>query len=139
MSDLGLRTFPGPILVSFLIPILVSGIYSKIACDNEMVACRARCLLPAAMPEHCPHVCCVKIMFGLLLTNSFVSTTMNSIKCLVNWIPQKIRVRSRNTQPYLKVVGAEAPSRRAPILSEENSSTLTPRDFAVWHSPPHRV
>jgi len=68
MSDLGLRTFPGPILVSFLIPILVSGIYSKIACDNEMVACSARCLLPAAMPEHCPHVCCVKIMFGLLLT-----------------------------------------------------------------------
>jgi len=33
--------------------------------------------------------------------NSFVSTTMNSMKCLANWIPLTIRVRSRNTQPTL--------------------------------------
>jgi len=39
---------------------------------------------------------------GLLLTNCFASTTTNSMKCLVNWIPLRIRVRLRNTQPYLE-------------------------------------
>ena len=32
----------------------------------------------------------------------FVSTTMNSMKCLVDCIPLRIHVRSRNTQPHLK-------------------------------------
>ena len=31
----------------------------------------------------------------------FVSTTTNSMKYLVNWIPLRIRVRSRNIQPHL--------------------------------------
>ena len=35
-------------------------------------------------------------------TNRFVSTTKKSMKCVVIWIPLKIRVRSRNTQPHLK-------------------------------------
>ena len=30
------------------------------------------------------------------------STTKISMKCIVNWIPLRIRVRSRNTQPHLK-------------------------------------
>ena len=48
----------------------------------------ARCLLPADMLERWLHVCCVrvKITFTIIPTNCFVSTTMNSIKCPVNWI-----------------------------------------------------
>ena len=53
--------------------------------------------------ERWPHLCCVKIMFTLLPTNCVVSTTTNSIKCVVNWTPLRICVRSKNTQPYLKV------------------------------------
>jgi len=44
----------------------------------------------------------VEITRTLLMTNSFVSTTKNSMKCLVNWIALRICVRSRNTQPHLK-------------------------------------
>jgi len=34
----------------------------------------------------------------------FVSTTKISMKCVVNWIPLRIRVRSTNTQPHLNLV-----------------------------------
>jgi len=61
----------------------------------------ARRLLSAVMLECWPHICRVKITFGLLLTNCFVSTTTNLMKCFVNWIPLRIRVGSSNTQPYL--------------------------------------
>jgi len=53
------------------------------------------------MPERWPQVCRVKIMFGLLSNNWFVSTKMNSMKCLVNWIPLNTHVRFNKTQPYL--------------------------------------
>jgi len=46
--------------------------------------------------------CRVKITFTFLLTNRFISTTTNSMKCLVNWIPLRIYVRSKNNQPHLK-------------------------------------
>jgi len=36
--------------------------------------------------------------------NRFVSTTKNSTKCVVNWIPLRIRVCSRNTQLHLRPV-----------------------------------
>ena len=62
----------------------------------------ARRLLPAAWLERWPQVCRVKITFIVLPTNRFVYTTTNPIKCLVKWIPLRIRVRSRNTQPHLK-------------------------------------
>ena len=55
----------------------------------------------AALLERWPQICRVKITFTKLPTNRFVSTTKNSIKCVVNWIPLRIRVRSRNTQPHL--------------------------------------
>jgi len=61
-------------------------------------------LLPADMHERWPQVCRVKINFTLLLTKSFVSTTTISMRCLVNWIPLRIRIRSRRTQPHLKVM-----------------------------------
>jgi len=46
----------------------------------------AQRLLPAAMLERWPQVCRVKITLTLLLTNCFVSTTTNSMKCLGNWM-----------------------------------------------------
>jgi len=55
------------------------------------------------MLDRWPHISCVHITFGLLLTSCFVSTSTNSMKCLVNWIPPGPRVRLRNTQPYLPV------------------------------------
>jgi len=49
--------------------------------------------------ERWPHLCCVKIMFTLLPTNCVVSTTTNSIKCVVNWTPLRICVRSKIPNP----------------------------------------
>jgi len=58
--------------------------------------------LPSAdMLERWPQVCRLKIMFTSLSTNHFVSTATNAMKCLVNWIPLRIRVGSRSTQPHL--------------------------------------
>jgi len=55
------------------------------------------------MPKRWPQVCRVKITFELLLTICFVSTTTNSMKYLVNWIPLNTHVRFESTQPCLKV------------------------------------
>ena len=62
-------------------------------------------------PQTCssagPQACRIKITFTLQPTNlnRFASTTTNSMKCLVNWIPLRIRFpsrsNSRNTQPHL--------------------------------------
>jgi len=49
-------------------------------------------LLSAVLAERWPQVCRVKITCTLLLTNCFVSTTTNSMKCLVNWISLRIQV-----------------------------------------------
>jgi len=59
-------------------------------------------LLSAALLERWPQVCRVKITFSKLPTNRFGSSTKISMKCIVNWIPLRIRVRSRNTQAHLK-------------------------------------
>jgi len=58
-------------------------------------------LLPEDMFERWPRVCHFRITFTLLLTNRFVSTTTNSMKCLANWIPLRTRLRSRNARPHL--------------------------------------
>jgi len=58
-------------------------------------------LLSAVLLERWPQDCRVKITFTKLPTNRFVSTTQISMKCVVNLIPLRIRVRSRNTQPHL--------------------------------------
>jgi len=62
-----------------------------------------RRLLPADMLERWPQICRVRLPFILLTTNCFVCTTANSMKCLVNWIPLRIRVRLTNTQPHLVI------------------------------------
>ena len=63
----------------------------------------ARRLLSAGLLERWPQVCRVKITFTKLPTNRFVSTTKLSMKYVVNWIPLRICVRSRNTQPHLNI------------------------------------
>jgi len=62
----------------------------------------ARRLLSATLLERWPQVCRVKITCTKLPTNLFISTTKISMKYVVNWIPLRIRVRSRNTRPHLK-------------------------------------
>jgi len=59
---------------------------------GKWIAC-ARCLLAATMPERWPQACRVKNTFELLLTIFFVSTTTNSMKCLINWITLHTHVR----------------------------------------------
>jgi len=63
------------------------------------------------MPERWPHVCHVNTSITLLSTNCCVSTTTNSKKCLVNWIPQRIHVRSKNVQLHLRL-GFRHPRKR---------------------------
>ena len=80
--------------LSLLYTVLIFGTYNKFARENDF-----RCLFLRVADmrlERWPQVCLVRIMFTLLPTNYFVSTTMNSKKCLVNRIPLKIRVRLRN-------------------------------------------
>jgi len=78
-----------------LLYILTSGTYSKFARKNNFLA------LGVCFPQRWPQVCRVKITFEGLPTNRFVCITKKSMKCVVNWIPLRIRVRSRNTQPHL--------------------------------------
>jgi len=87
-----------------LLYILVLGTYDNLKFAREKLP-RARRLLPADMHDRWLQVCRVKITFRLLPTNCFVSATINLVKCLVNWIPLRIRVRSKNneTQPHLEV------------------------------------
>ena len=84
-----------------LLYILILGTYSKFARKNNFLALGV--CFPALL-ERWPQVCRVKITFTKLLTNRFVSTTKKSMKCVLNWIPLRIRVRSRNTQPHLKLI-----------------------------------
>ena len=72
--------------------------YNKFVWKNKMLALGVCLWQPCSSSGSS---CRVKITFALLLTNSFVFTTTKSMKCVVNWIPLRIRVRSRNTQPHL--------------------------------------
>jgi len=75
-----------------LLYILIHRTYTKFV--RKKTNAGARRLLPAAiMLERWPHVCRVKITFTVLPTNRFVFTTTNSMKCLVNWIPLRIRIQ----------------------------------------------
>jgi len=84
-----------------LLYILIFGTYSKFARKNNFPA------LGVCFPQPCSSA---GRMFAVSRSRlqyyrrivSF-SQQKNSMKCVVNWIPLRIRVRSRNTQPYLKV------------------------------------
>jgi len=90
-----------PTLLYILIRcIMISGTHSKFLRKNKNTC--AQRLLPATLLERWPHVCLVKITFGLLPMDCFVCTRTNSMKCLVNRNLLRIRVCLRNTQPHLK-------------------------------------
>jgi len=61
------------------------------------------------MPERWPQACRVKITFELLPTICFVSTTTNSMKRLINWIPLNTHVRFEQnpTLPLTNILGGE--------------------------------
>jgi len=86
-----------------LLYILILGTYSKFDRRNNFPSLGV--CLPQHWLERWPQVCCVKITFTKVPTNRFVSTTKISMKYVVNWIPLRIRVRSRNTQPHLNNSG----------------------------------
>jgi len=76
----------------------------------------SRAALPRKKQRHnthcCPQFCRIKITFGLLPTNRFVSTQTNSMKYLINWNPKvalRIYICWRFTQPHLKL-GVHHPS-----------------------------
>ena len=80
--------------------ILIFGIYGKFTRKNKMVVLSvcltqiwSASLSTARRPERCPQVYCVKIPFTLPLTIFFISTTtnLNSMDCLLNWIPLRIK------------------------------------------------
>ena len=86
--------------------ILILGTYSKFARKNNFQA------LGVCIPHD------RALAAGLLRHDHVYSTTdesfrfhnKKSMECVVNWIPLKIRVRSRNTQPHLE--GGPEPSKR---------------------------
>ena len=65
-------------------------------------------MLSAVLLERWPQICRIKITFTKLPTDRFVSTTKHSMKRVVNWIPLRIRVHSRTTQPHLKELWEES-------------------------------
>ena len=79
--------------------ILILGTYSKFARKNNFLSLGV--CFPAGQLKRWPQVCRVKITCTLPSTNRFVSKTKISMKCVVNWKPLRICVRSRNTQPHL--------------------------------------
>jgi len=101
--------------------------YCKFTRENNFLA------LGVCFPQTCsshvlerwPQVCCVKITFIVLPTNRSISTTQKSMKCVVNWIPLRIRLRSRNTQPNLEV-GLGIFSKRTRILTPVAGSIFGP-------------
>jgi len=82
-----------------LLYILTLETYSKFARKNNFLALGVCFAQPCSSAGR--RFCRVNTTFTKLPTNRFVSTTKNSMKCVVNWIPLRICVRSRNTQPHL--------------------------------------
>ena len=80
------------------------------------------------MLERWPQVYHVKITFTALPSNRFISTTKNLMKCVVNWIPLRICVRSRFTQPQLRVQFGWF----ARAFLEESSSQSISSNSSLW-------
>jgi len=83
-----------------LLYILILGTYSKFARENNfpapVFAFRSPARALAAVLPHQDHV-------HSTTDESFCFHTKKSMKCVVNWIPMRIRVRLTNTQPHLNV------------------------------------
>jgi len=105
--------------------ILITRTCARFARNNNFLALGV--LSPTGI-ERWQHVCRVKITFKLLQTtgNWSVCTKTNSMKCLVNWLQLRIRVRSRNTQlePHLKLTSSVMWSERGTIIPAVVGSIL---------------
>jgi len=79
-----------------LLYILISKTYGKFARKNKFLALGVHFLQTwtRAGRDH----------FYITTDESFRFHNKNSMKCLVNWIPLRIFVRSRNTQPHLNEI-----------------------------------
>jgi len=82
-----------------LLYILILGTYSKFARKKNFLA------LGVCFPQKCSSA---GRMFAASRSRLqyyrrifFVSTVNKSMKCVLNWIPLRIHLRSRNTQPHL--------------------------------------
>jgi len=76
-----------------LLYILILGTYRKFAQKNNFLA------LGVCFPQPWSSAArrsCVKITFTVLPPNRFVSTTKNSMKCVVNWIGEWVILFSEN-------------------------------------------
>jgi len=108
--------------------------YTKIVLKHKMLA------LGVCLPQPCfclfdrwLQVFRVKITFTVLPTNRLVSTTKKSIKCVVNWIPLRIRVLSRNTQPHLKA-GLGFFRNKSANSVESSFQGISSNSFKIVHS-----
>jgi len=86
-------------------------------------------LLSVTLLKRWLQVCPVKITFTILLTNRFVCTTKMSMKFVLNWIPLRIRVRSRNSQPHRK---AHSTPRFVKLQSKEDTLDLPLKFPDYW-------
>jgi len=85
-----------------LLYILISGTHSKFARKNNFLAlgvCYTQTCFSAGRM-----VGTSRSRLHYYRKNCFGSTRTHSMRCLVNWIPLRIRVRSRNTQPHLEEI-----------------------------------
>jgi len=82
-----------------LLYILILGTYSKFARKNNFLAPGVCFQQPCSSAGR--RFAVFKITFTKLPTNRFVSATKDSMKCVVNCIPLRIRARSKNTKPHL--------------------------------------
>jgi len=67
----------------------------------EKINAGARRLISAALLERWPQICRINHVTKLL-TNRFVPTTTNSMKCVVNWIPLSTAFVLEIPNPTLK-------------------------------------
>jgi len=81
-----------------LLYMMMLGTYGKFAQKNNFPA------LGVCFPQPCSSAGRMFAVSRSRLQNyrRIVSFPQHKMKCVVNWIPLRIRVRSRNTQPHLK-------------------------------------
>ena len=85
-----------------LLYILIYGTYSKFVWTKKMPA-PGICFPQSSSSAGRIFASWRSCLDHVIPTNCFFSTRTRSTKCLVNWFLLRIRVHSKNTQPYLKV------------------------------------
>jgi len=111
--------------------ILILGTHSKFARKNIFLALGVCFLQPCSSAGR--RFAAIGSRLHYYTTNCFASTKMNSMKCLVNWIPLRIRVRSKITPPTWRV-------RRLWLLTSDRLETwLIPSGTTWFRRQPEQV